>query len=634
MGIRQGNLVDGGESRLWIIRKSKDGFKLAPDEISRRYLGLAVLSLPLGDFAEKYIDPGYRAAFSAGVAEIFGGKKNRSVQLKFKLVNAAETSYSAVLELVDAVIAVCVSHDGSVSDDDANLLIDASPLCCNIWDEGLRNIIRCNQEAVSFFGLGSKRDYIERFFELSPALQPNGRKSTELCHEYVSEAFRVGRLVFEWTHCKLDGEPIPCEITLVRCRRGSGNVVAGYTRDLREQKVMIDGMQAVERDLRRARDVAEKSALAKSEFLANMSHEIRTPMNAVLGMLHLTLNTELTSRQADYLGKAEYSAKALLRIINDILDFSKIEAGKLQMESFEFSLKNILNEVEGIFSVKMAEKGLSFAVDMDESLPEWYKGDPLRLNQILINLLGNATKFTSDGMVTLRIFPETQSGKMIILHFVVKDTGIGMTEQQISGLFTPFSQADNSTTRHFGGTGLGLAICRNLVNLMRGDIWCVSKEGEGTEFHFTAQLETDCNPVIARRYVKPQTIISKDFFAGKRVLLAEDNEINQIIADELLSAAGLTVDVANNGQEALDMLANNYYNAVFMDIQMPVMDGFAATQKIRKNPRFDKLPIIAMTAHAMSGDREKSIEAGMNDHITKPIDPDELNAALVKYLGD
>jgi two-component system sensor histidine kinase/response regulator len=315
------------------------------------------------------------------------------------------------------------------------------------------------------------------------------------------------------------------------------------------------------------------------------------------------------------------------------MDFSKIESGLLHIENLDFSLAATLREMSEIFFPRAKEKGLAFALDIAPGVPDIFHGDSLRLSQILINLLSNAIKFTPAGGVSLRVFPETQSGRIITLHFVVKDTGIGVAEDKIASLFLPFTQGDGSNTRLYGGMGLGLAISRNLVNLMHGDIWCVSGVGMGAEFHFTAQFETDV-PVPTAATV-PQGgggLVSHAFFAGRRVLLAEDNLINQMVAVEILSAGGIAVDVAANGQEALDLLANNYYDAVLLDIQMPVMDGLEAARKIRKNPRFNSLPVIAMTAHAMPGDRERSLEAGMNEHLTKPIVPEELAETLAKYF--
>ncbi len=515
------------------------------------------------------------------------------------------------------------------------IMLDATPLCCNLWDENYNNI-DCNEEAVKLFELSNKREYLDRFFELSPEYQPDGLLSSEKAAANIKYAFENGRIVFEWMHQKLNGEPIPSEITLVRVKRGDTYIVAGYTRDMREYQKMMAEIRQVEADLRLARDAAEESARSKSEFLANMSHEIRTPMNAILGMLHLILQDSpenLSLKQADYLSKAEQSAKTLLRIINDILDFSKIEAGKLEIENARFSLDDVLRQMRDTFDEVLSEKQLSFDIVQQGTLPATLMGDPLRLAQILINLIGNSAKFTNKGGVTLFVSEVKHFDGRSLLQFSVKGTGIGMSEEEISRLFSPFTQADASTTRKYGGTGLGLAISKKLAQLMQGDLWCTSEQGIGSEFFLTIEvgLAPDENTEVLSTTAEDKDDDRAPANLG-RLLLAEDNEINQVIAEEILGMKGYKVDIANNGREALDMLVQGDYPLVLMDIQMPVMDGITAVTEIRKMERFKDLPIIAMTAHAMTGDYEKSIEAGMNDHVTKPIEPEILFKTLKKWL--
>ncbi len=512
-------------------------------------------------------------------------------------------------------------------------ILNGIPMGINLLTPNFE-ILDCNDVAVGFSGYSSREEYIANFATVLPPKQPDGRDGATLICDILTEARQKGTSRHEIMAMNVHQTEFPLEITAVNAHLEQEDLYIVYTRDLRETKRMLEEIEL-------SREAAEQSAQAKSDFLANMSHEIRTPMNGILGLLHLLSKTPLNDHQQDYLQKALFSTNELLRIINDILDFSKIEAGKLEMETITFTLHGICSELQSLLGHSIHSKNLVFELNEGLFPGTALVGDPLRLKQVLLNLLGNAIKFTSKGKVSLiiesaiirqKVDTERASSHALHCKFIIKDTGIGLSSEQVKGLFSAFSQADSSVTRKYGGTGLGLAISKRIVEMMRGNIWVESALGQGSSFFFTAifpvaAMQENDTPLLTIPISTEQRVHSE------HLLLVEDNQINQIIAEELLKSVGYTLDIANNGQEALEMLAENKYAAVLMDIQMPILDGLSATKAIRAQPQFAELPIIAMSAHAMSGDKEKSLLHGMNDHITKPISPEILYSTLDFWLS-
>ncbi|MEI6209176.1 MAG: PAS domain S-box protein [Desulfuromonadales bacterium] len=392
--------------------------------------------------------------------------------------------------------------------------------------------------------------------------------------------------------------------------------------------------------LEEAMIAVEQAGRAKGEFLANMSHEIRTPLNAIIGFSALVLKTAMTPRQQDFIGKIHTAGELLLNIINDILDFSKIEAGQMAMEQIPFRLNIIVENASSLVLQKAVEKGVMMCIDTLPEAADCLVGDPHRLSQIIVNLLNNAVKFTEHGEVRLETTLLEQEETRILLKFSVHDTGIGISAEHISKLFRPFVQADGSNTRRFGGTGLGLTISKQLAENMGGEIWCESTPGEGSTFSFTAWFglcrENDmeqCNYICTTITDDKQPSFD---FSGSRLLLVEDNEINRQLAMELLKDTGAFLDVAENGEEAVAMVTGGtvMYDLVLMDIQMPVMNGYEATRIIRGDSRFTSLPIIAMTAHAMEDERQKILKAGIDAHITKPIEARTMLQVMRFFLQE
>ena len=503
-------------------------------------------------------------------------------------------------------------------------LFDSSPDALLVVDTD-GTVSRANVRANTLFGnaVGSS---LGTLLDDAPKLLTQNRQDT-------------AGLVYQGVARRLDGTTFDAEFTISRSNgiHTASDIVS--VRDLTERRKHQAAQQMVA-EMQMAVQIADQANRAKSQFLANMSHEIRTPMNSIIGMSYLCLQQDLGDKQRSYIANVNKSARDLLTIINDILDFSKMDAGKVQLESEPLGIQASLEQVDSICGHMARQKALQFSARVADDVPRFVVGDALRLGQVLLNLTGNAVKFTARGRVNVDVALSRADVDSVELAFHVSDTGIGLTPEQLDRIFAPFSQADASSTRKYGGSGLGLAICKQLVELMGGRIWAESTFGEGSCFSFTIPFKRVVDmdvPVVEDTAGIAAGIAAvaaaRARLVGARVLVAEDNEFNQIVIEDLLTGCGATVTLCANGREVLEALARASFDLILMDVQMPEMDGYEATRQIRAIPAWASQRVIAMTANAMDEDRQRCLDAGMDDFETKPIDPDHLFVTMAKWLS-
>ncbi|WP_282014333.1 PAS domain S-box protein [Marinifilum flexuosum] len=517
-----------------------------------------------------------------------------------------------------------LEEEKNETDEKFRMIFEKSSVAYLIIKES--RFLDCNQACLDLFGVKYRSNFIGKFVkDFSPEFQADGSRSSDKAMDFIYQAREKGFNKFDWIHMKEDGMEFPVEVILNPVQLAEGNIHFVALNDLSERK-------RVESELIAAKEKAEEATKAKAQFLSTMSHEIRTPMNAVIGVTHLLSENDPREDQLSNLNILKLSADNLMTLINDILDFSKIEAGKIELEKIDFNFRNFISNVTAGFFMKAKEKDLEFLVEIDPKIPAHLTGDPTRLSQIITNLCCNAIKFTDEGRVLLKADFKGGSDDKVNIQFEINDTGIGIPADKKDQIFESFSQADSNTTRLYGGTGLGLAITGKLIELMQGSIDVESEAGKGTSFFVNVSLKISLKS-------QPKLSFSDRHFTGCEklkgihVLVAEDNPMNVLIIKQFLKKWDVTYDIAKNGKIAFEKVQEADYDMVLMDLQMPEMDGYDASENIRKleGVKYQNLPIIAVTASAFNEIRAKVMSAGMTDFVTKPINPEELYVKLEKY---
>jgi signal transduction histidine kinase/DNA-binding response OmpR family regulator len=547
----------------------------------------------------------------------------------------------AGMALVLCSVLVRLVIDRNRAKEQIQIMLDTTPLAMNFWSRDFKNI-NTNEEAVKLFGLANKQEYLDKFFELSPEYQPDGKKSETKAIELVQKAFDEGYCKFDWMHRKLTGELIPAEVTLVRVKYRKNYIVVGYTRDMREMMKLTT-----------EKEYAEQSNRYMNTFLANMSHEIRTPMNVILGITEVHMQNEKYSPETlEAFNMIYNSSHLLLKIINTILDMSKIEAGKLELMPINYDVASLINDTVHLFILYYDDKPINFLINVDENVPSTLFGDDLRIKQILSNLLSNAFKYTDNGDVSFSVSFEPKkiadnNEDEITLIFSVQDTGQGMTDEQMDKLFEEYTRFNPEANRNTEGVGLGMTITKHLVEMMKGRIFIESKLSEGTTFTVHLPQKKVGNGILGKeiseelkRFHLERSLekreaaqVIREYMPYGNVLIVDDMDTNLYVARRLLALYGLSIETVTSGYDAIDKINEGcVYDIIFMDHFMPKMDGIETVKRIRALGYNN--PIVALTANAMIGQAEVFIANGFNGFISKAIDVRQLNAILNKFIRD